>query len=125
MVEPQSDALRGRRLLIVEDEYMIAADLASALEEQGAKVIGPAGSIEQALELMDREREIDGAVLDINLRGKRAYPVAEALSARGVPFVFATGYDAWVIPEAYTGVPRLEKPVNTRALARLLAKPDG
>src|SRR3954452_25195679 len=119
MTELQSDALNGRNLLIVEDEYMIAADLARALEDRGANVIGPAASVEDALELLDAEHQIDGAILDINLRGQRVYPVAEALRARGVPFVFASGYDSWVIPDAYASVPRLEKPVSTRALAPL------
>ncbi|WP_354266740.1 response regulator [Bradyrhizobium sp. I1.7.5] len=122
MVDPQSEALRGRHLLIVEDEYMIAAELARALQDRGANVIGPAGSVEDALQLLEAERQIDGAVLDINLGGERAYPVADALRARAVPFVFATGYDAWVIPETYASVPRMEKPVNMPSLARLLSK---
>jgi ActR/RegA family two-component response regulator len=120
MADPQFDGLRGRRLLIVEDEYMIATDLARALQDRGADVIGPAASIEHALQLLDAEHRIDGAVLDINLRGERAYPVADALRSRGVRFVFATGYDAWAIPEAYAGVPRLEKPVSVRMLMALL-----
>jgi CheY-like chemotaxis protein len=114
-------SLGGRRLLVVEDDYMIAADLASALQEYGAQVIGPAGSIENALDLLAADCTIDGAVLDINLRGKHAYPVADALRARGVPFIFTTGYDAWTIPDVYAGVPRVEKPVNTLALAQLFS----
>src|SRR5215208_7563848 len=109
MAEPQSVSLAGRRLLLVEDDYMIAADLASALQDYGAHVIGPAGSIEIALDLLAADNRIDGAVLDINLRGKRAYPVADALRARGLPFIFTTGYDAWAIPDSYAGVPRVEK----------------
>jgi CheY-like chemotaxis protein len=122
MVEPQPDTLNGRRLLIVEDEYMIAADLAHALKDRGANVIGPAASTEEALELLETEHHIDGAVLDINLGGERSYQVADALRARAVPFVFATGYDSWNIPDTYASVPCLEKPVNTRALARLLSR---
>jgi CheY-like chemotaxis protein len=119
MVDPSAEALNGQCLLVVEDEYIVATDLARALEDRGAHVIGPAGSIEDALELLAADRKIDGAVLDINVRGERVYPVAEALRARGVPFVFATGYDSWVIPDAYGSVPRLEKPISARALARL------
>lgn len=122
MAEPQPDALRGRRLLVVEDEYMIAADLARILEDRGVDVIGPAGSIEDALELLVADDRIDGAVLDLNLRGEHAYAIADALRERKVPFIFATGYDAWSIPEAYAQVPRLEKPVDPRALARLLSR---
>ena len=120
MVDLQSDALKGRRLLVVEDEYLIAADLADVLTGQGANVIGPVGSIKDALDMLATERQIDGAILDINVRGERVYPVADALRARGVPFVFATGYDSWVIPDAFANVPRLEKPVRAAALARLL-----
>jgi len=120
MVDLQSNALKGRRLLVVEDEYLIAADLAHVLTGQGANVIGPAGSIKDALDMLATERQIDGAILDINVRGEQVYPVADALRARGVPFVFATGYDSWVIPDAFASVPRLEKPVRAAALARLL-----
>ena len=123
MAEPGSDALRGRRLLVVEDDYMIAADLSRTLEGRGAEVVGPAGSVERALRLVEAEGDrLDGAVLDINLRDERVYPVADALAARGVPFIFLTGNDAWVVPDAYTGVPRCEKPVNTAQLARTLSK---
>jgi CheY-like chemotaxis protein len=120
MAERQTD-LRGHRLLVVEDEYLVASDLAQALEDRGVQVVGPAGSIEEALALVALEDHIDGAVLDINLRGQLAYPVADALRARGVPFVFATGYEAWIIPVAYADVPRVDKPVDTRALTHLLA----
>ena len=123
MAEPRADALRGRRLLVVEDEYLIAAALERALEDRGAEVVGPAGYVEGALRLVEAEGDrLDGAVLDINLRGERVYPVADVLAARGVPFVFLTGYDAQVIPDTYAGVPRSEKPVSTALLARTLLK---
>ena len=89
----------GRCLLLVEDEYIIADDLALSLEQLGFEVVGPAGSVQEALDLVRRNGDrLDGAVLDINLRGERAYPIADALSDRGVPFVFTTGYDTPVIP---------------------------
>ena len=123
MAEPRPDALRGRRLLVVEDEYLIAASLARGLEGRGAEVAGPAGSVRDALALVEAEGDrLDGAVLDINLRDERVYPVADALAARGVPFVFLTGYDARVVPDAYAGVPRCEKPVDAALLARMLSK---
>ena len=123
MAEPRPDALRGRRLLVVEDEYLIAASLARELEGRGAAVVGPAGSVRDALALVEAEGDrLDGAVLDINLRDERVYPVADALAARGVPFVFLTGYDARAIPDAYAGVPRCEKPVSPALLARTLSK---
>ena len=123
MAEPRPDALRGRRLLVVEDEYLIAASLARELEGRGAEVVGPAGSVRDALALVEAAGgRLDGAVLDINLRGERVYPVADALAALGVPFVFVTGYDARVIPDAYAGVPRCEKPVSPALLSRVLSK---
>ena len=126
MVKRPFEDLRGRRLLVVEDDYGIANDMARFLDDAGAEVVGPAGTVEDALELVESEATaLDAAALDINLHGERVYPVADALAARGVPFVFATGYDAQVIPEAYAGVPRLEKPVDRAQLARALARSLG
>lgn len=122
MLEQAMSALSGRRILIVEDEYLIAADLTQLLEGFGVTVIGPAGSVVDALALMADEPAIDGAVLDIMLGSEKTFLVADALQARGVPFVFATGYDDWTIPSAYAGAPRFKKPVDTLALARVLSK---
>src|SRR3954452_24682949 len=123
MVEPRPESLRGHRFLVVEDEYLIATSLSHALEGRGAEVVGPAGSVRDALTLVEAEGDrLDGAVLDINVRDERVYPVADALAARGVPFIFLTGYDARVIPDAYAGVPRCEKPVSSALLSRTLSK---
>jgi CheY-like chemotaxis protein len=123
MGETGPATLHRRRLLVVEDEYMIAFDLARSLEELGAEVIGPAPTVWEALNLIATDTGVlDGAVLDINLSGERAYAVADALVARQVPFVFATGYDAVAIPAAYAAVPRLNKPVDKTELSRLLAR---
>ncbi|WP_210526686.1 response regulator [Rubellimicrobium arenae] len=109
--------LRGRRVLVVEDEFLIAEDLCEELQSCGAKVMGPAASVAEALALLDHGPAPDMAVLDIGLEDEKVYPVADALRARGIPFVFATGYDAWVIPHAYTDVPRVEKPVGLRGVS--------
>jgi CheY-like chemotaxis protein len=121
MVEQAMSALSGRRIFIVEDEYIIAADLAQLLEGLGVTVIGPAGSVADALALLAGEPAIDAAVLDVTLGTEKIFPVADALRARGVPFVFATGYDAWIIPHAYADAPRFKKPVDPRSLARVLS----
>ena len=114
--------LARRRLLLVEDEYLVAADLAWALKQAGAEIVGPAGSVADALELVrDESDRLDGAVLDINLGDERVFPVADALTERGVPFILATGYDASVIPPAYASTPRHEKPVDWVRLLRGLA----
>lgn len=114
-------SLKGRTVLVVEDDYMIAADLACSLEEAGATVVGPMASVPEALALLATEPRIDAAVLDVNLGSEKVFPVADVLRERGVPFVFATGYDRWIIPETYAGVRRFEKPADIRALARVLA----
>ena len=121
MTGSKGKVLDGRRMLVVEDDYLIASTLVRALEDHGAEVVGPAASVQEALELMAAEARLDAAVLDINLAGDRVYKVADALRARSVPFAFATGYDDWIIPDAYAGVPRMEKPVDTRDVVRVLA----
>jgi CheY-like chemotaxis protein len=114
---PACFLLLGLKILLVEDEYLVASDLADALGDLGARVIGPAGTVRDALSLIEKEeRHLDAAVLDINLRDERIYPVADELQAAGVPFVFTTGYDAAVIPTAYAEIPRCPKPVNYRHL---------
>ena len=102
-------SLRGRRVLIVEDDYFIADDLAAGLKDAGIQIIGPVPSIAEALAAMERERT-DGAVLDISLDGEKVYEVADALIARGVPVVFVTGYDRPSIPSRYGNVPLCLKP---------------
>jgi CheY-like chemotaxis protein len=122
MSEGHTTALSGRRLLIVEDEYTVATDLARDFEEAGAHIIGPAGSVRDALHLLSGHGDIDGAVLDIQLHEETVFPVADALMQRGVPFVFATGYESWVIPQHYSGIPRCEKPVEAAQVSRLLTE---
>jgi DNA-binding LytR/AlgR family response regulator len=122
MAESSAESLKGRCLLVVEDEYLLAADLTASLESMGVEVVGPAASVEEALSLVENKGgRIDGAVLDINLRNERVYPVADVLTARGVPFVFTTGYDAIAIPTAYARAPRCEKPVDKAQLVRWLS----
>ena len=121
MAEASTTRLRGRRLLVVEDEYFIAAEMVHALGKVGAVVIGPAATVEGALRLIESTDALDGAFLDINLRGQAAYPIADLLLSRALPFVFATGYEASCIPADYADVPRCEKPVSASAVADALA----
>ena len=121
--EHEAPRLDGRRLLVVEDDYIIAIELVRCLEELGAEVLGPVGTVAAALALIAGNQErLDGAVLDVNLGAELAYPIADALADRNVPYVFATGYDEFVIPPAYARAPRCEKPVDNAALARVLAQ---
>lgn len=112
--------LEGFRVLVVEDEYFLADRLARDLDAMGAEVIGPAGSVDDALELIAESGRLDGAVVDVNLHGEMSYPVADALAARGVRFVFATGYDQASIAPGYAAVTRCEKPVQASRIVRAL-----
>lgn len=122
MVSEQPLGVMGRRFLLVEDEYLIASDLASWLEEQGAEVLGPVPSVDDALALLDAEPLPDAAVLDINLGDEQVFPVADALRAAAVPFVFLSGYDAKMIPDQYGDVRRCAKPLDRTRLLRALAE---
>ena len=104
--------LRNWHILVVEDEYLLAADLQSGLSEAGAIVIGPVGTLESALEAIRAGEHIDGVILDVNLSGVLAYPIADFLAQLGVPFVFTTGYDQDTIPSRFEHIPRCEKPYN-------------
>lgn len=113
-------ALHRKRLLVVEDEYLVADDMRCDLERLGADVLGPAASVGAAMSLLDRTPDLDGAILDVNLCGEMVFPVAGALHARGVPFVFWTGYDSVGIPDPYREVPRLQKLEPTSDVVRAL-----
>lgn len=112
--------LRGRRILVVEDEYVLAEHLRRELVRHGVEVVGPAASVADALELIQAGGSLDGAILDVRLDGKLVYPVADVLRKLGVPMVFTTGYDPGELPEAYADVPCCEKPVKVHRLAQAL-----
>jgi len=119
MMDPGAPNLQSHRILVVEDEYFIADDLSRALQRCGAKVIGPVPDLATGLELAQRE-ELDGAVLDVNLGGDMSYPIADALDARGVPFLFTTGYDDWALSSDYRDVHRIEKPFDINVVLTAL-----
>lgn len=108
------------RILVVEDEYLLADELAMELADQGAEVLGPAPSVERALGLLEAQPQPDGAILDINLGGEPVFPVADALISRGVPLVFTSGYGSDALPERFTNIPRCEKPINIRRITAAL-----
>ena len=110
----------GRRVLVAEDEYLLAKKLAGEFAKLGIETIGPASTVKRALDLVERGGHLDGAVLDIKLRDDMIFPVAEALRARGVPFVFTTGYNEQAIPDRYKDVARYEKPFDPAQVARAL-----
>lgn len=114
-------SLGGKRVLVVEDEMLLALDLEEGLRDAGCEVVGPAGSLRSALRLAENS-EIDAAILDVNLAGERVFPVALVLSERGIPFVFATAYAGSdeLYPQEVRDVPRLSKPYTVgQAVATL------
>lgn len=119
------EGLSGRRILIVEDDFLIASDLASYFAQLGAEIVGPAGTLAEGLQLVE---EAEAAVLDINLRGETSFPLAEALLVRNVPFVFFTGFAAIGVPPHLHRIARFLKPASyagvERMLARRLATPE-
>jgi len=109
-----------RRVLLVEDEMILAWLIQDMLVDLGCVAIGPAATVNQALAMLDAQA-IDAAVLDVNLNGQTSYAIADALVARGLPFVFSTGYDKDSLAERYRTVPVLQKPYHQSELSDALA----
>ena len=107
------------RVLIVEDEPLIAMELHRLLSQAGLEVSGPAGSLRQALELAG-DQTLTGAIIDINLGFDTSYPVADQLLAAGVPVIFVTGYAAEIIPERFAAQTLLRKPIDPQVLMATL-----
>ncbi|MET0373879.1 MAG: response regulator [Rhizorhabdus sp.] len=121
MTDAGAPDLSGRRVLVVEDEYLTADEICSALAASGAHVIGPAPSLAQAQQLLGVEH-IDCAVLDVNLRGDPVFPFADQLRGNSVPIVFATGYDPSAIAERHGACDHLLKPLDLAALLSAVAQ---
>jgi CheY-like chemotaxis protein len=110
---------RRKRILVVEDQLVIAVGIETMLTEMGYEVVGPFARPAPALDALAQE-PVDGAVLDANLRGESALPVAEALAARNVPIVIATGYATAGLPALLRRLPRIEKPFTPADLENVL-----
>uniref|UniRef100_B0T6I7 Response regulator receiver protein n=1 Tax=Caulobacter sp. (strain K31) TaxID=366602 RepID=B0T6I7_CAUSK len=111
--------LTGWRILLVEDEALVAYLLEDMLADVGCTVVGLAARVDQALELI-RTIPIDAAVLDVCLDNEFSYPIADALLARGIPFMFSTGYARDRLRDGYKGFPMLQKPYHPRELEKIL-----
>jgi CheY-like chemotaxis protein len=117
----QITSLNGLRLLVVEDEAMIAMMLEDMLDTFGCVVVEVAGTLSKGLDLVSNEAlDLDGAILDVNLGGEPVYPVAERLIALGVPFIFCTGYGLAGLASNFSHVPTLAKPYMREELETLL-----
>ncbi len=115
MSAESDNGLANRRILVVEDEVLIAMQIEEILLDLGCVVVGAVGRLDAALELA-ADQALDAAILDVNILGGLVYPVAERLSARGIPFMLASGYSNWALPEPLRDLPRLMKPFRRRDL---------
>jgi DNA-binding response OmpR family regulator len=111
---------RSLRVMVVEDEFIIADEIAAILEDSGHEVVGPFGSIEQAAARLSAADKPDCAILDANLRGMSSVPLAEKLRGLGVPICLCTGYRSDDLRGMFGKVPILQKPVNARALMAVI-----
>jgi DNA-binding NtrC family response regulator len=114
-------ALTGRRILVVEDEALVALDLQDFLDQRGVEVVGPAASVSQALEAIDGN-QIDCALLDMKLGDEMADAVAVALDQRTIPTILVTGYGDGNLPAGFEAYPRLEKPYSEDQLLKLIGR---
>ena len=112
-------SLEGRRILVVEDEFLIAMEVEDALRALGAEVVGPFGRLKPALGAVQIEA-LDGAVLDVRLDGETSEQLAAELVARGVPVLLTTGYESEQLPPDLRHLPRLRKPFDARDLRDML-----
>ncbi|MFL5256644.1 MAG: response regulator [Rhodopila sp.] len=119
MSGPDRSDPQGLRVLVVEDTLLVADLIVDELQEIGCHVIGPAARVEQGLALA-RAEALDGALLDVNLAGEPCFPIAEALSVRGVPFAFLTGYGDASLPPPFRERPRLSEPFEMKDLVTLV-----
>lgn len=115
-----SPSLADRRVLVVEDEPLIAMLLEDMLDELGVKLAGAADSVPAALQTLQDGLSFDGAILDMNLHGKSVEPIAQILAERQIPFIFASGYGADDLTRKHAGAPVLMKPFRREALEQAL-----
>lgn len=109
----------GARILLVEDSPVISLRTEDSLRDHGYFVVGPAYDMQQALDLAGRE-QIDAAIVDLNIRGEKIFPVLTILKERNIPFVMTSGYADWSMPEEWQDRPRLQKPVEEATLMKAL-----
>jgi len=120
-----TEALSGRRVLVVEDESLVAMLLETILEDMGCTPVGPASNIDEGMALATDGERLDAALLDVNVAGRQVFPVAQALKDRGVPFVFSTGYGEGGLPEEWRGQSTIQKPFTEAAVRQALMEAMG
>jgi CheY-like chemotaxis protein len=113
--------LEGRRIMIVEDEYLIAMEIQDLLLDLGAEIVGPFGRLAPAVEAVNRE-QLHGALLDVRLDGETIDEIAETLVARGVPVLLTTGYEKEQLPPSLQHLSRVRKPYEEKELRALVER---
>ena len=112
----------GLRLLLVEDEYLLALYMSELLGDMGIEIVGPVSCVADALALIEQEPAIDAAILDVNLAGEAVFPVADRLEERRVPFAFASGYDPALMPARFRDIAVCQKPIDAEAVRGAVAR---
>ncbi len=110
-----------RRILVIEDSPVVADASEDMLHDLGYEVVGPAGNMATALQLAQDE-QLDAAIVDVNIRGGKAYSVMKVLASRNIPFLLTSGYANWSMPEEWAERPRLAKPYTPNMLRTSLAE---
>jgi CheY-like chemotaxis protein len=113
--------LTGRRILVVEDSPVVAPFTVELLADLGCEVVGPAPNLAAARELAENE-DFDAAIVDVHIRGERAFGLCEILDAKTVPFVFTSGYADWQMPDKWEDRPRLQKPYTIEQVEEALSQ---
>jgi CheY-like chemotaxis protein len=119
-----ANELQGKRVLIAEDQFLIADDLQRVLQDSGAKIVGPVRRKDDTLRQI-ASQDIDVAVLDINLDDESVYPAADELRRRGIPFIFVTGYSPSAVRAEYRSAPHIEKPYDSARLVEAVSRALG
>lgn len=114
-------SLKGLRILVVEDTGIVAREVKFLLEQLGCEVVGPEPDLAKGLRAAEAA-ELDGALLDVNLKGQQSYPIAEELMCRDIPFIFVTGYGSAHLDEDFRLFPALEKPFGMHDLAAAMER---
>ena len=118
-----SIALAGSSVMLVEDEAIVAMAVNDSLTDLGFSVVGPFSRVSDACRAL-QDHQVDAAILDVNLNGEMVYSLAELLTDRKIPFVFATGYGAESIEPRFENIPVLQKPIEKDMLSRLFVRPE-
>jgi CheY-like chemotaxis protein len=114
-------SLLGSRILVIEDDFLIAEVVLELLSEAGAHALGPIGTVEDGLSFIaEHAHSLDHVILDLDLHGRKSYPIARMLAGLKLPFIFVSGYSPDTVESPFRGFPHCEKPIRSAALLKML-----